>query len=378
MGVCAERWPREHSLSRWWTPFNPDTNWQSERRVLQDQLSIDSNASTLLSPSDGGSGSDERRWYVGYGNSWRELGVSYSFCSLSATERFFVNLAADEANDDYTIDETDGLRSDVGVDDADEWEYEYPSDDHGVRSEPSATLSLADTDDGGVEGNVQGPRSAHKRSTRRSTCTCTSRSRGPWPRSLRCSCTIAKATTATTARCASLVSATTARRPYYFCDDTAVFALERNDALDAAYNLFSPSDTLLAGGALSSAVDLMVHMTESSLGVAFDLSFKSTPTTASPTQSFTGARSSSRRSPPGRSGSRWAWASSSTGRPTRSPTTSTLGLRRRGYLLGSTVEAPVHVVASSSRRLASPRRPRRSSRLRQCTADRDGSMTASP
>ena len=126
--------------ARWWTPFTNDANWASQTRVLQDQLSIDSNASTFLSPSDGGVGSDVRQWYVGYGNSWRELSVSYSFCSLSVTEHFYVNLAADTTNDDYTIDGNDGLRSGVlAILGTDVYEYVYPSTLTSY-SEPSAKL----------------------------------------------------------------------------------------------------------------------------------------------------------------------------------------------------------------------------------------------
>ena len=369
------------SLSRWWTPFNPDTNWQSERRVLQDQLSIDSNASTLLSPSDGGSGSDERRWYVGYGNSWRELSVSYSFCSLSATERFFVNLAADEANDDYTIDETDGLRSDVGVDDADEWEYEYPSDDHGVRSEPSATLSLADTDDGGVKATSGPAISAQEVGTPFDVHVYLEIAR-PMATKFTLFVYDSESDDSDDGALCTFGLGDDDSTYYYFCDDTAVFALERNDALDAAYNLFSPSDTLLAGGALSSAVDLMVHMTESSLGVAFDLSFKSTPAdgitdTVVYWGSFklTPVAAGSFRVALG-VGVKQYWTSNSFTHYKY------FGSSKTGYLLGSEASnAPVHVVASSSRRLASPHAAapqlatppvhRRSRRLDDCVTVND-------
>ena len=65
---------------------------------------------------------------------------------------------------------------------------------------------------------------------------------------------------------------------YYYTresDGAAAFSIVRDETLDAAYNLFTPSDSLLDAGSLGGAVDLMVHLTESALGVAFDLSYLS-------------------------------------------------------------------------------------------------------
>ena len=76
-----------------------------------------------------------------------ELSVSVSFCTLGASERFYVTLAADGTSDDYPIDATSGLSdATLTIASDDLYEYDYPSI-LVAHSTPSVTLALADAEE---------------------------------------------------------------------------------------------------------------------------------------------------------------------------------------------------------------------------------------
>ena len=83
-----------------------------------------------------------------------ELSVSVSFCTLGASERFYVTLAADGTSDDYPIDATSGLSdATLTIASDDLYEYDYPST-LVAHSTPSVTLALADAEEDDAKSTV--------------------------------------------------------------------------------------------------------------------------------------------------------------------------------------------------------------------------------